>query len=601
MRRVAITLLVILTFGCLSAVYVAHAEVSSNPFDETYVLNDLNGAEINGKIFDVADYPQSDGGEVRLLEFVEWEFSTKFEYRYSYGLYFYLYNPSVKSIAPSELNKVQMAVEYKEGKPIKYGKYGLKLLSESVDKLFYKFKVLDVSDIYARVVVDNERHYDISGIEVMYEGATNAAEFNVGGSWRYTGYAKGMAYESEEESTLVSRSDKLQTVVLDDLKFTYYRTWRNLVGTIADQLTSVYFSVDKSLTKDYDDLYSIQAECWQYLTSPIFCLYDKYIFGENAALVDYAELYSTLMKQRGVDQKRNGEWLAWDAISAGGGETYMTTYNIKPVPTENVMELKVLSWLFQMSKKEDFTIGHETLSRYMKEYSEQFGKDVQGKYSKDLFSDKYYSWWLGYPTVEKAGYMPIDISCDDTFTLVGSSRKASFWDYLTFGATFDKSESEPLCPIVAVEYADIKGMSDSDVSEKYLVAERDVAEFRQSVKAASSKGKVTYLFRFDTSTYVNEGFSYKNYGVVGYMAQEMAYLDFDIISLGYRKNGVVTMIPVVNSPIDIVPTVEPGQDVDDWLSGLGNKGYKVLPVLMAVVLMFAVVWLTVRLVKDSKG
>ena len=405
MRRVAITLLVMLTFGCLSAVYVAQAEVSSNPFDETYVLNDLNGAEINGKIFDVADYPQSDGGEARLLEFVEWEFSTKFEYRYSYGLYFYLYNPSGKAITPSELNKVQMAVEYEDGKPIRYGKYGLKLLSESVDKLFYKFKVLDVSDIYARVVVGSERHYDISGIEVMYEGATNATEFSIGGSWTYTGYAKGMAYESETESTLVSRSDKLQTVVLGDLKFTYYRTWRNLVGTIADQLTSVYFSVDKSLATDYDDLYSIQAECWKYLTSPIFCLYDKHIFGENAALVDYAELYSKLMKQRGVDQKRNGEWLAWDAISAGGGETYMTTYNIKPVPAENVMELKVLSWLFQMSKKEDFAVGHETLLRYMKEYSEQFGKNVQGKYSKDLFSDKYYSWWLGYKTVEKTGYI----------------------------------------------------------------------------------------------------------------------------------------------------------------------------------------------------
>ncbi len=50
-----------------------------------------------------------------------------------------------------------------------------------------------------------------------------------------------------------------------------------------------------------------------------------------------------------------------------------------------------------------------------------------------------------------------------------------------------------------------------------------------------------------------------------------------------------------------MPTVEPGQDIDDWLSGLGNKGYKVLPVLMAVVLMFAVVWLTVSLVKDNKG
>lgn len=584
MRSVAITLLVILTFGCLSTVYVAQAEVGSNPFDVTYVLNDLNGAEINGKIFDVADYPQSNGGEVRLLEFVEWEFSTKFEYRYSYGLYFYLYNPSGKTIVPSELNKVQMAVEYEDGKPTKYGKYGLKLLSESVDKLFYKFKVLDVLDIYARVVTGTERRYDISGIEVMYEDATNA-EFKVGGSWTYTGYAKGMAYESETESTLVSRSDKLQTVVLDDLKFTYYRTWHEVAGFTADQLVSVYFSVDKTLANDYDDLYSIQAEYWKYLTSPIICFYDKWIVGVNSALENYTELYSKFVKMRGQngDGSKVLEWTGGSFNKCNGSST----------------DLEKLAWVMQVSGKEDFAIGTSQLLTYMRDYSETFGRDVQDKYSKDLFADKYCTNLVSYKQ-EDNGYRRIDVSCDDKITLVGSSRKANFWDYLTLGATFDTSERAPMCPIVTVTKQEIAALSDDEISTKYLIAPKDVDEFKKSVSEAEDKGRITYLFRFDTSTYVNASLS-TDKGAVGFMVQEMTYLDFDIISLGYRKNGVVTTIPVVNSPIDIVPTVEPGQDVDNWLSGLGNKGYKVLPVLMAVVLTFAVVWLTVRLVKDSKG
>lgn len=217
---------------------------------------------------------------------------------------------------------------------------------------------------------------------------------------------------------------------------------------------------------------------------------------------------------------------------------------------------------------------------------------------KDLFANEYYYTALSSNEV-KTGYLPIDISCDDNFTLVGSSRKANFWDYLTFGATFDTSESEPMSPIIAIDYSTIAKLSDNEISTKYLVAEKDVPEFKQSVKDASGKGKVTYLFRFDTSTYLNVPFGYQGYGTVGYLAQEMAYLDFDIISLGYRKNNVVTKIPVVNSPIDIIATVEPGQDVVDVLGNLKNNGLKIVPLIIGAVLVVVIVKLVVDLFDNS--
>ena len=79
----------------------------------------------------------------------------------------------------------------------------------------------------------------------------------------------------------------------------------------------------------------------------------------------------------------------------------------------------------------------------------------------------------------------------------------------------------------------------------------------------------------------------------------MAYLDFDIISLGYRKNNVVTKIPVVNSPIDILATVEPGQDVVDVLGNLKNNGLKIVPLIIGAVLVVVIVKLVVDLFDNS--
>ena len=42
-----------------------------------------------------------------------------------------------------------------------------------------------------------------------------------------------------------------------------------------------------------------------------------------------------------------------------------------------------------------------------------------------------------------------------------------------------------------------------------------------------------------------------------YLCQMWVQLDFDIIDLTFTKNGVETVIPVIMSPMDIVPDLNP--------------------------------------------
>ncbi len=578
-------------FGLTTIAYATTVE----SFDDTYVLNDLADATVFGKPFNISDYPKDSKGELRLLEFTEYCFSTKFELQNNYGLYLYIYNPQCIAFEDNVLNKVQIATEYdSENEATKYEKFSISICSATADKLFYKFKVESVSGIYDRVALNaNERQYDISGIELLTPKETNAHDYKVGGTWIYRGYAKGCHASSEEESTLTTEIKSLQTIELDDLQFTYFRTWNSLMH--ADQLTSVYFSVPNSIADNYDILYSIQAETYQYLTSPIFCVYDRYILGTNGMLVDYDNLYRDLLSQRNIDTPSEQDSsldriFYWDGIDTGSGtsrNTAMTGYNY----TNNVkdfVQLPTLAWIFQVSEKEDFSVSSDKLLNYMRDYSNEFNShSVQGKYAEALFADKYYSVYMDYKKIEN-GYVPlnIDISGKYDFTLVGSSSKYNFWDAL-LGRWDNDAETEPIMPIVEVAYKDLQGLSDEQISDKYYVNKNDVAKFKEYVRNQTNRR--VYLFHFAQSDYFTTDVL-NNYGIVGYMAQEVAYLDFDIISMGYSKDGVVTIIPVVANPLDIIGGVEPGKDIG------ANAGLNLIAIILGIVLMVAIVCLVFKLV-----
>jgi hypothetical protein len=583
-RFILILLLLVL---CFSSTSVAHADTAANAFDDTYVLSDLAGAVIDGKTFNKADFPANSKGEQRLLVLSEYSFSTKAEYQRYFGLYLYFYNPAGKQILDHQLNTVQLAVTYNGETPTAYRKFKLKLCSYTADNLFYKFKVENVTDIFSRVALTPDtRRYDLSGIEVFYTGATNAKDCKIGGTWKFSGYAKGCHASSMDASTLNSVSDELQTAVLDDLQFTYYRTWKSTEW--AEQLTSVYFSVDKTLVDQFDSLYSIQAEAYKYLTAPIVNIYTENVLGINGWLINYDKLYDDLYSQRGRVMNGDGEWFGWDTRVVGYNSLFYVTYN--HVASSVEFSLDKLAWVQQVSSKNDFTVSSSRLLDYMADYSATYGKTIQGKYSADLFADKYYSYHANYPTFS-SGYLPLDITCDDSFTLVGSSAKATFWQLLF--NNWDNDAAQSMSPIETVTSADIARLSNEEIAAKYYVAANDVDTFCATVRRNTQSNRVTYVFRFDVSDYYTTAVL-NLYGIVGYMAQEAAYLDFDIISLGYSKGNVVTYVPAVCSPIDIIAAVEPGTDIATDGDEI-NLIKLILMVVSLVLLVLLIFWLAKKI------
>lgn len=553
---------VLLLVSVLLTGTTAFAATPANDFDKTAVLDDLNGSTIDGKAFNLADYPKSDRREPRLLQFAEFAFSESAEYSQYYGLYLYLYNPSGKSITAGT---VQLATEYKNGEPSKYEKLTLTICSVSSDNVFYKFKVANSKSVYNRVKANaSKRQYDVSGIEVKFANAVNATDYEIGGKFVYTGFSAGMSDASEKASTLNCTVTPLQTVVLDDLHFTYKRFWQNAAW--ADQLTSVYFSVDKEIADSYDKLYSIQAEVWKYLTSPMFVIYDNFYIATNDPFIDYLGTYANLEKQKGIEQEKAKQPLYWlEGFNAygdkgiGSEERYLTT----------------LAWLFKTNGNvglTDFSVKSEELLRYMQDYSEDYGKEILGKYSKQLFADHYY-YVDGEAYVN--GYCPIDldISGEKDFTLVGSSNKFDFWKML-FGDNQWSDDMDGISPIVEITYANVRSKSDEQISNEYFVAKEDAAEFKQYLK--DNQDKVTYLFRFSLDDYFTAEITTKygigtNSMVMGYMAQQVAFLDFDIISLGYMSSDAeIHTIPVVNSPKDYIAKLESGttklpEQIPEWV------------------------------------
>lgn len=188
---------------------IAYAS-SENSFDTTNVLDDLLSSTIDGKPFDLKDYPYNENGTLRIVSFIEYCYSFKSNMRANYGLYLLIYNPQALNLSTnSKQNKIQMAVSYdKNGTPTRYEKFDLQFCSKSSNdykNLFYKYKIVDrkrADKTFAERVNTNERRYDISGIEFVTYGDKNATEYGVGGTYTFTGYSEGYGPDANAKSTL---------------------------------------------------------------------------------------------------------------------------------------------------------------------------------------------------------------------------------------------------------------------------------------------------------------------------------------------------------------------------------------------------------------
>ena len=637
--------MIVCTFFTMSQPIIAYAAENEVKFDNTNVLDDLKSSRVNGKPFNIADYPFDESKDIQVINFVEYCYSYKANQRDNYGLYVYVYNPKGLNLSTnSKQNKIQMAVSYDaEGNATDYEKFSLEFCSkvESGDykNLFYKFKIVDRKvngTTFDQRVNSNARRYDVSGIELTKYGSSNATEYAVCGTYVFTGYSQGYGPDPGAKSTLDCSIDYLEAIELS-VKHTFYRSQTSNLGAgYQKQLDTVYFSVPKRYIETYGTLQRIKAEWYEYKTNEIL-------------VTSNGNLYNALAPYIGVELgKTPNEFGMYDyvedigyslGIGAGkAGDMYVAQwgYNLGTgylhVPTN------ALYYMFLVNNIEEYdpyadtvSIGgveSNTLYEWIKNYNLSYNSGKlpikDGNISADLFeSDIDDSRKMNNENgVIQMGYSYYDFDADvDLQTLQSwSSTSPSFWDnWINFGlgAAFSggpTEESKTVAPIQIIKASDLTG-TDKEIAERLLVNINDVdsikAEYNNAVTVTGTNDeeKVLVMFRFATSDYyahdvdiieLNEGFLWTDKHTEGqaYIAQESVFLDFDIIQLTFNKEGDYTVIPAVSSPIDIVndittPTNMPS-GVDYWKIIIALILGIILLVFFAPILPFIVrfaIWL----------
>ena len=562
-------------------------------YESTNVLDDLEGATIGGKTFDIADYPHNGNGKPQLISLAEFCYSYYADKQGDFGLYAYVYNPQdIAFDMATDRNKIQLTY----GDKASYSKYTLEFLNYSTrdgyEGRFYKFKV-KLSDAQRSAILkglhENERVYSVSGIELSYKG--KMAEYPCGQTYTYTGFAEGYGSELAQGDTLSCKVDGFDRYLTLDVRSTYYRPeGTNGEAYERDTLHSVYFSVPNKIIEEYGEMTAVHAAWLNARTAPIFVTGNQDVYNailpylgqtvdggdftyanEDASPVPYALIASKYI-----------ESASWN--NAAYSLSYMS-YNANRKYTQSDTDLNALYYCFLADggDADSYTLSAETLlgnqeegvKGYFESYTEEHGGElVNNRFSKGLFESV------------ASSFTDITISKDDTFKLTDEVVSQNLWQkFVGGGYNVSGTNSYTVSAIKKVEDGDFK----SSVSETCLalyIDESDFEAFRECFNTAKEKDEAVYLFRYYQSDYTcyevaeyarGEGdwtilgtnFGYEFVDSNAYLCRMWVQLDFDIIDLTFTKDNVATVIPVVMSPMDLAadgdfPVITTKNDLEWW-------------------------------------
>ena len=610
---------------------IAFANEREINFDNTDVLEDLSSSTVNGKPFDIKNYPFDETKPVQIISFVEYCYSYRANKRDNYGLYLYVYNPKGLNLSSSDKdNKVQMAVSYnEEGRPDNFEKFSLQLCSKvesgNYKNLFYKFKVID-HKVNGKYFVDRvnsvERRYDISGIELLTYGANLPKEYNVGGTYKFTGYAKGYGPDESAENTLSCSVEKLETVELS-VKHTFYRSNTSALGAgHQNQLDTVYFSVPQRLIEEYGRLQRIKAEWYEYKTKEIVVTSHKDFYTKASPYigVNLGPKGSTGFQEYNEDIYYS---LALNPGDGGGGiQGAKWGWNLGSAYLHPPCE--ALYYMFLVDNINEYDpyasivdiggIQSNDLYQYILNYDKTFESGTlpikEGTISADLFEediDASRKIDNENGKIQK-GYSYYDFDADVDLQVLKSwsDSSPSFWDnWVQFGlgAAFTggpTEEGRTAPPIQILKESDIQG-TNAEIANRLMINSQDVDALKKeyldaiTVEGIDDEEKVVVLFRFATSDYFSDDLSIMELGqgfMLGdkvtngqaYMAQESVFLNFDIIQLTFNKDGVYTVIPVVSNPIDVISDVTPPVYTES------DESFDLLKLIVGLFLLILLLW-----------
>lgn len=556
-------------FGITTGANTYAADNAVSSFDDTDVVEDLKTAN-----FKLEEYPKKADGKIRVIYFVEYGYNIRANEQANYGLYLYIYNPAEKNIDVNGKNFVQLSSKRDaNGKPTDYSKYAVKCVSKSsgvYGKLFYKFKVVAGLSEQLAYVDDDVRRYDVSGIELQTAGEVNATEYSISTTFYYSGYAKGFGKDKTADSTLSCRSEEFETIGLE-VKHTTYKYQNAKNG--GQEIASVYFNVPNEYFTDYGGLQKIKAEWLKAMTKDI-------LVTNNQLFYDYLKAWI------GKDVKSGTSDMQYYMHDSG---SYYTGNKVPVSSNPNIYYSEYyMPWAYNVitfGNSPDF--GGGTFGEYVNTFWWLFNggigdvKDIT--VSSETILD-YYETFVNKSdlllTVDDEKTVK-EIDADDAFKIEGFDKNANLVNWLTklLYPDIETSTLTGISPIQVLSSDDVKG-TDEEVAKKLYVDKNDVKGIKNSVNQSASK---TVLFRFAVSDYVNKEVvvcnreTGNNLGTnLVYRNRLPIYLDFDIIWLGFQKNGKLTIIPAVSSPTNIIGgTQPPVKDVidkaQDWFKDLWNN------------------------------
>ncbi len=580
-------------------------------FESSNVLDDLFSSTVNGLPFDIKNFPFNEKSSIQILNFVEFCYTYKESKKDDFGLYVYVYNPQGLDIdKTSKQNKIQLAT-YSDEFGEHYDKFQLQFINEAEQSnykgLFYKYKIVDKKGADGKTLINrvnsNERVYKVSGIELLTKGNTNATEYGVGGTYKFSGYAKGYGPDVNAESNLVCSVENLETLSLE-VHHTNYRTGVSSLGADHyNEVNTVYFAVPNRIFKEYGNLQKIRAEWWEYKTkmAAITSNYDYYkntllpytgtYTGEYNSSVDNY-LYSGYYGQSGMGYANHYfDWTYNKDLSMKSSLMFTQTYHSDKV--SDIMPYAFYSpavdvdsvFKFLYSDPIAGSVDSTQVAEWIYTYSNNLNHgyiDCNGrKISKDLFEDD-------VDSGRDMGYNDKTIDLGDTFDLNSYDSNHNWWNkFWDYGFSWpDTSEQySDVAPIYELKESDLSG-SDADISKRLLINSDDVDELKDFFDAAEKNDERVILFRFaNTDYYCAPAFAPHVQNITKtdtYVAQQTVFLDFDIIELTFNKDGVYHVIPVVSSPMDIVNGFTPPPPKFEW--------WKVILALLILVLLFVLIY-----------
>ena len=575
-------------------------------FDNTNVLDDL----LSSDNFNILDYPYKENEGIKIINFVEYEYSFYSNLQSNYSLYIYLYNPSNLNInVDSSLNKIQLATHWNSDHyPDEYKKFNLKFLNKSEDSnyynLFYKFKIELSDNEKAELLANlnsNERRYDISGLELYINDEQDVIEYSVGGTYKFTGFSEGLG--SSNEDTLSCEVTDLETIDLE-VHPTYYRLDSSSKGkNYKSEIDSVYFSIPNYYLKTYGNLQKIKAEWYEYKTSPIFVIDDLESYNKLKSVQGiYVDAFNW---DKALIFNNNSPVTEFDS-TIGVGEMGSTvgdgaimfnmmgkTGQIPSVFYYNYY-IKAITWLFYTNGIDysEYEIEANELLDFANSYTLFNEGTNEVGLSKELFKGE-----VEEGRTEGYNLKEFDAS-EDSFNLLNYDENIEGWkkflDYfLNWSNIPDDSSIKDIAPIINLnEYLN----SNELISDEILVNNNDLEDLKEIFENDKANDRSTFLFRFATNDYYSSAVYFNDTSgqyssdPIGYVAKASMFANFDIITLTFSKEGKYTVIPVVHDPIDIIGDITPPPEISTWWERL-------LQILIGVGILGLSIFLIYKLIK----